>query len=45
METHIKPPKISEDTMKEMAKFFMKTSVPRVIAKRKQEQQKEEKRA
>lgn len=25
-------PKISEETMKEMAAFFMKTSIPRILA-------------
>jgi hypothetical protein len=30
----VKPPQISEETMKEMAKFFMKTSIPRIIAER-----------
>lgn len=28
----IHPPNISEETMKEMKKFFMKTSIPRIIA-------------
>lgn len=28
------PPKISDETMREIAKFFMKTSVPRILAKR-----------
>jgi hypothetical protein len=27
----IKPPNISDETMKEMVKFFMKTSIPRII--------------
>lgn len=27
----IKPPNISDETMKEMAKFFMKTSIPRIV--------------
>ncbi|MFY2154669.1 hypothetical protein ACOSZF_03125 [Cytobacillus firmus] len=31
MQVNIKPPNISEKTMKEMAKFFMKTSIPRII--------------
>jgi hypothetical protein len=31
----ITQPKISEETMKEMAKFFMKTSIPRILAERK----------
>ena len=30
----VKPPQISEETMKEMAKFFMRTSIPRIIAER-----------
>ncbi|MFP7444319.1 hypothetical protein SFC50_11525 [Bacillus infantis] len=33
----IKPPDISESTMKEMAQFFMKTSIPRILAKQKNE--------
>ncbi|MEH7093977.1 hypothetical protein [Neobacillus vireti] len=28
-------PKISEETLKEMAKFFMKTSIPRILAEKK----------
>ncbi|MEK4269919.1 MULTISPECIES: hypothetical protein [Bacillus] len=28
---NITPPQISEETMKEMAKFFMKTSIPRIL--------------
>jgi hypothetical protein len=28
----INQPKISDETMKEMAKFFMKTSIPRIMA-------------
>lgn len=28
------PPKVSDETMREIAKFFMKTSVPRILAKR-----------
>jgi hypothetical protein len=28
----VKPPKISEQTMRDIAKFFMKTSIPRIIA-------------
>ncbi|RBP89359.1 hypothetical protein DFO70_1116 [Cytobacillus firmus] len=31
MKIEIKPPQISENTMKEMAKFFMRTSIPRII--------------
>ncbi|WP_187445332.1 hypothetical protein [Bacillus infantis] len=31
----IQPPNISASTMKEMAQFFMKTSIPRIIANRK----------
>ncbi len=31
MQVEIKQPNISESTMKEMAKFFMKTSIPRII--------------
>ncbi|MFJ5716589.1 hypothetical protein [Neobacillus sp. NPDC093127] len=30
----VEPPQISEETMKEMAKFFMRTSIPRIIAER-----------
>lgn len=32
MQVEIKPPVISEETMREMAAFFMKTSFPRIIA-------------
>jgi hypothetical protein len=32
MEIQVKPPQISEETMKEMARFFMKTSIPRILA-------------
>lgn len=35
----IKAPQISEETMKEMAKFFMKTSIPRILAERKKEKE------
>lgn len=28
----VTPPNISEETLKEMTKFFMKTSIPRIIA-------------
>lgn len=28
----IKPPNISESTEREMAEFFMKTSIPRILA-------------
>ena len=38
MET-IQQPKISEDTLKEMAKFFMKTSIPRILAEKKKAKQ------
>lgn len=34
MPKKITPPNISERTMKEMAKFFMKTSVPRLMEQR-----------
>lgn len=33
-------PQVSEQTMKEMAEFFMKTSVPRILEKQKQKLQK-----
>lgn len=32
-------PKISDETLKEMAKFFMKTSIPRIIAEKKKEKE------
>ena len=28
-------PQISDETMKEMVKFFMKTSIPRILAEKK----------
>jgi hypothetical protein len=31
----LKPPNISEETLKEMAEFFMKTSVPRILGNEK----------
>lgn len=34
----IKPPLISESTQKEMAKFFMRTSIPRIIAAQKEKE-------
>lgn len=30
----IEQPKISDETLTEMAKFFMKTSIPRIIAEK-----------
>lgn len=33
----VKAPVISDETMKEMAKFFMRTSIPRILAERKKE--------
>lgn len=36
----IKPPNISEETLKEMAKFFMKTSIPRILADMKKKRRK-----
>lgn len=35
--TKINPPNISDETMKEMVKFFMKTSIPRIIAYEKEQ--------
>ncbi|MGG0284098.1 hypothetical protein ABEY41_03005 [Peribacillus butanolivorans] len=35
----VKPPNISEETMREIAKFFMKTSIPRILAARQKEQE------
>ncbi|GIN86952.1 hypothetical protein J6TS2_33380 [Heyndrickxia sporothermodurans] len=35
-----KPPNISEETMREMAAFFLKTSIPRIIAKEKKKVEK-----
>lgn len=32
-------PVISEETLKEMAKFFMKTSIPRILAEMKKEKE------
>ncbi|WP_179107130.1 hypothetical protein [Sediminibacillus massiliensis] len=37
MQTKINKPSIPASTMKEMSKFFMKTSVPRILAARKEE--------
>ncbi|GIN38491.1 hypothetical protein [Heyndrickxia oleronia] len=38
-EDDIKQPQISKETLKEMAKFFMKTSIPRILAKEKQKKE------
>ena len=38
VKTHLHP-KISDETMREMAKFFMKTSIPRIIAKEKEKKE------
>jgi hypothetical protein len=35
MQVKVNQPKISDETLKEMAKFFMKTSIPRIIAESK----------
>ncbi|WP_275068602.1 hypothetical protein [Niallia circulans] len=37
----INPPNISDETMKEMVKFFMETSIPRIIAYEKEQKQKQ----
>lgn len=37
----INPPNISDETMKEMVKFFMKTSIPRIIAYEKEQKKKQ----
>ncbi|MFE4523457.1 hypothetical protein ACFRCQ_15310 [Cytobacillus firmus] len=43
MQVEVKQPNISESTMREMAKFFMKTSIPRIIeAKKKEAEQNEQ---
>jgi hypothetical protein len=39
MEDTNNPPVISEETLKEMANFFMKTSIPRILAERKKEKE------
>ncbi|MFD9627881.1 hypothetical protein [Peribacillus muralis] len=36
MKIEVKPPNISDSTMKEMKEFFMKTSIPRIILAEKQ---------
>ena len=35
--TKVKPPQISEETLKEMAQFFLKTSIPRLLEQKKKE--------
>lgn len=35
-DSDVKPPQISDETMKEMAAFFMKTSIPRIVAAEKE---------
>jgi hypothetical protein len=37
----VKPPNISEETLKEMSIFFMKTSIPRIIAEKQAKKEKE----
>lgn len=37
-EVIIRPPKISEETLKEMKAFFAKTSIPRIEAEKAQKQ-------
>jgi hypothetical protein len=37
LQIQINPPQISEETMKEMAIFFMKTSIPRILEQMKKE--------
>ncbi|GKU81242.1 hypothetical protein [Niallia sp. NCCP-28] len=39
-EVKVTPPSISDETMKEMKKFFMKTSIPRIIAEELEKQKK-----
>lgn len=39
-EIKVNPPQISEETQMEMVKFFMKTSVLRILAERKAEEAK-----
>jgi hypothetical protein len=39
MQDRDKTPVISEETLKEMAQFFMKTSIPRILAERKKEKE------
>lgn len=41
----VKPPQISEETKKEMAKFFMRTSIPRIIAERRKAAQQQKDKA
>jgi hypothetical protein len=33
--TDINPPVISEETIRELSKFFIKTSIPRILAEKK----------
>jgi hypothetical protein len=42
MQTENNQPKISDETMKEIAKFFARTSIPRIIADMKKKEQKKE---
>lgn len=37
-DVEVKPPQISEETKKSMLEFFMKTSIPRILADYKAEQ-------
>lgn len=39
IEKTVNGPIIPEDTMKEMAKFFMRTSIPRILAERAKERE------
>lgn len=45
MQTDNNQPKISEETMKEMAKFFAKTSIPRILTEMKNKEEKKVKKA
>lgn len=42
-EIEVKPPQISEETLKSMTQFFLRTSIPRMIEKAKQKQADEDK--
>lgn len=41
-EVIVNPPNISPETMEEMQKFFLKTSIPRIIARLKKEKAEKE---
>ncbi|WP_187445023.1 hypothetical protein [Rossellomorea vietnamensis] len=42
LDIEVEPPDISKETMKEMSAFFLKTSIPRILADMKKTKEQEE---